>query len=127
MFAAFLLCLCGRGYGRAEPSDGQVETTRSDDVLIGVAYFPGWWEAMPSKWHSRSGEDWQPKFPERIPLLGQYNCAETMNREIVAAAEHAVDFSNHPPFEVERDEDWERCISFVRSFMPRTFLSAAFL
>ena len=47
---------------------------------------------MPNKWHSRSGEDWRPKFPERIPLLGQYNCEETMNREIVAAAEHGVDF-----------------------------------
>jgi len=60
--------------------------------LVGVSYFAGWWEELPNKWHDGSGKDWRPSFSERIPLLGQHNTQETMDREIVAAAEHGVDF-----------------------------------
>ncbi len=129
--------------------------TPSPDVrpLVGVSYFAGWWEAQPNKWHDVTGQDWRPEYPERLPLLGEYNTQEVMDREIIAAAEHGVDFfailwyyqppgverepnagylergvlnfinspeahrmkfmiefCNHPPFLVETEADWERCI-----------------
>lgn len=62
------------------------------DVLVGVNYFAGWWEAMPNKWHGADGGDWRPKFPGRVPLLGEYNSQAVMDREIKAAAGHGVDF-----------------------------------
>lgn len=61
------------------------------DTLVGVNYFAGWWEKMPNKWH-HGDEDWRPKYPGRIPLLGEYNTQATMDREIAAAADHGVDF-----------------------------------
>ncbi len=63
-----------------------------DDVLVGVTYFAGWWEPLPNKWHVPADTDWRPLFPERVPLLGEYNDQETMNREIIAASEHGIDF-----------------------------------
>ena len=60
--------------------------------LVGISYFAGWWEELPNKWHGRDGKDWRSHYPERIPLLGEYNTQETMNKEIIAAAEHGVDF-----------------------------------
>lgn len=62
------------------------------DILVGVSYFAGWWEPLPNKWHDGEGRDWRPRFPERVPLLGAYNTQEVMDREIVAASEHGVDF-----------------------------------
>ncbi|HOF40251.1 MAG TPA: hypothetical protein PLD73_09275 [Candidatus Hydrogenedentes bacterium] len=62
------------------------------DVLVGVNYFAGWWEPLPNKWHDATGEDWRPRYPERVPTLGEYNTQETMDREIIAAASHGVDF-----------------------------------
>ncbi|MEQ8849571.1 glycoside hydrolase family 99-like domain-containing protein [Botrimarina sp.] len=67
------------------------------EYLVGVTYFAGWWEPTPNKWHSNiSGEyrDWREGFPERKPLLGEYNTQPTMDAEIAAAAEHGVDFFN---------------------------------
>ena len=61
-------------------------------VLVGVNYFAGWWEPMPNKWHGADGADWRSRFRERVPLLGEYNTQETMDREIRAAADHGVDF-----------------------------------
>ncbi len=65
---------------------------KEKDVLVGVNYFPGWWKPHPNKWQDRRGEDWRLRFPERVPLLGEYNEQETMNREIAAAAGAGVDF-----------------------------------
>lgn len=64
------------------------------DILVGVNYFAGWWDRFPSKWYRQDGRggDWRPDFPERVALLGQYNDQETMDREIVMAASHGVDF-----------------------------------
>jgi len=69
------------------------------DALVGINYFAGWWKPFPNKWHRHKssldtdqGQDWRPDFPERVPLLGQYNDQETMDKEIVAAADHGVDF-----------------------------------
>ncbi len=75
------LALCGGSPGQP-----------SDDVLVGINYFAGWWAPLPNKWHDAEGRDWRERFPERVPLLGEYNTQETMDREIVAAAEHGVDF-----------------------------------
>jgi len=80
------------------PAPATIEAAESnDDILVGINYFAGWWEKMPNKWHSpwyttEPYRDWRPQYPDRIPLLGQYNTQETMDREIIAAAEHGVDF-----------------------------------
>ena len=46
---------------------------------------------MPNKWHEPDGSDWRPKYPERVPILGEYNDQETMDKDIAAAADHGVD------------------------------------
>jgi hypothetical protein len=60
--------------------------------LIGVNYFAGWWRPEPNKWRSRSGEEWLVRFPGRFPLLGAFNEQDTMDREILAAAGHGINF-----------------------------------
>lgn len=68
----------------------------TNDILVGINYFSGWWEELPNRWHSHgwttNEPDWRKQFPERVPLLGCYNGQKTMDREIVAAATHGVDF-----------------------------------
>jgi hypothetical protein len=64
----------------------------ANDVLVGVSYFAGWWEPMPNKWHDPQGADWRTRLPERVPLLGEYNDQSTMDKEILAASSHGVDF-----------------------------------
>lgn len=68
-------------------------------ILTGVNYFAGWWEPLPNKWHrhadsfaTEQGTDWRPDFPERVPLLGEFNCQETLDRELIAAGDYGVDF-----------------------------------
>lgn len=61
------------------------------EYLVGVYYFSGWWRAEPNKWVA-DGKDWRKDWPGRVPLLGEYNEQETMDREIVAAANHGVHF-----------------------------------
>ena len=56
-------------------------------TLIGCNYFAGWWKELPNKWGN-----WREKYPERIPLLGDFNTQETMDQEIVAASQHGIDF-----------------------------------
>ncbi len=65
--------------------------TSPHDYLVGVYYFAGWWQKSPNKWQT-GDHDWRPDYPERIPLLGEYNTQTTMDREISAAASHGVDF-----------------------------------
>jgi hypothetical protein len=66
------------------------------EVLVGVNYFAGWWRELPNKWHGQGWKigqpDWRPQFPERVPTLGEYNEQATMDREIIAASSHGVDF-----------------------------------
>jgi len=99
------LLLFGGAAAASEPS----ERRQQMDVLVGVNYFPGWWKPLPNKWQDRRGEDWRLRFPERVPLLGEYNEQETMNREIKAAAGAGVDFFsilwyyNPPGHERERN------------------------
>ncbi len=63
----------------------------SQDYLVGIYYFAGWWRDAPNKW-APYGYDWRADYPERIPVLGQYNDQKTMDREIEAASTHGVDF-----------------------------------
>jgi hypothetical protein len=66
------------------------------EVLVGVNYFAGWWKELPNKWHGQGWKigqpDWRQEFPERVPTLGEYNEQATMDREIIAASSHGVDF-----------------------------------
>ena len=83
---------------------------RSDEpapkCLIGVNYFAGWWEPTPNKWQGPDRVDWRPKYPDRLPLLGQYNEQTTMDREIVAAAAHGVDFFQILWYASDPGVDW---------------------
>jgi hypothetical protein len=64
-----------------------------DRPLIGASYFAGWWRPLPNKWnYDPAIGDWRARFPDRVPLLGEYNDQPTMDKEIVAAAEHGIDF-----------------------------------
>jgi hypothetical protein len=77
---------------KAEPNAKAPEK----DILVGVNYFAGWWKEQPNKWHGQGWKieqpDWRLQFPERVPTLGEYNEQATMDREIVAASSHGVDF-----------------------------------
>ena len=57
------------------------------EYLAGITYFSGWWDGENNGWHS-----WLPKYPERTPLLGQFQSQETMDKEIIAASDYGVDF-----------------------------------
>ncbi len=61
------------------------------DYLVGIYYFAGWWREQPNKW-TTDGRDWRTNYPDRIPTLGQYDDQDTMDREIIAASSHGVDF-----------------------------------
>jgi hypothetical protein len=90
--ATALVIATSWGVGSAECD----ETLPARDILVGVNYFAGWWEELPNKWHgqgwSESQPDWRLQFPERVPTLGEYNEQATMDREIIAASSHGVDF-----------------------------------
>lgn len=80
------------GFSRAETSGKSSEK----DILVGVNYFAGWWKELPNKWHGQGWKigqpDWRPDHPKRVPTLGEYNEQATMDREIIAASSHGVDF-----------------------------------
>jgi hypothetical protein len=76
---------------QVSPAAENNRAQRQNDYLVGVYYFAGWWQQSPNKW-STGGRDWRPDYPERIPILGEYNDQETMDREIIAASSHGVDF-----------------------------------
>lgn len=92
-FVFFLFFLLAAVPGTLADDTTRKESPASSEkpILIGVDYFAGWWKPLPNKWVV-GGQDWREKYPGRIPLLGQYNEQETMDREIIAAAEHGVDF-----------------------------------
>ena len=73
-----------------------IDKPTGKDILVGVSYFAGWWRELPNKWHGQGWKlgqpDWRPEFPERVPTLGEYNEQATMDREIIAASDHGVDF-----------------------------------
>lgn len=75
---------------------GQATRQGNREFLVGVNYFAGWWREFPNKWHGQGCKpgqpDWRMEYPERVPTLGQYNEQATMDREIIAASSHGVDF-----------------------------------
>jgi hypothetical protein len=83
---ATLLTILGFS-GRCQAAQAATEP----EYLVGIYYFAGWWQKSPNKWES-GGRDWRPDYPERIPLLGEYNDQATMDQEILAASKHGVDF-----------------------------------
>ena len=92
----FILVAIGLHCGPACAEPPTSAQTACERPLVGVNYFAGWWRELPNKWHGQGWNadqpDWRPEFPDRVPLLGQYNDQATMDREIVAAAGHGVDF-----------------------------------
>lgn len=146
----------------------QAVAQKDTSILVGVEYFNGWWELDKphSKW-AVHGPDWRAQYPERVPLLGEYNSQETMNKEINAASEHGVDFfailyyhdkhatknekedvpllnagldhfmnspnahkmkfmielTNHAPFALVTEEDWDNCMDvFVKAMKHPSYL-----
>ena len=85
-----LIILCATA-AQIATAAGEKAGALHDDYLVGIYYFAGWWQKSPNKWET-AGHDWRPDYPERIPLLGEYNDQATTDREIVAAAIHGVDF-----------------------------------
>lgn len=67
---------------------------RTEPLLIGVNYFAGWREELPNMWHDKEG-DWRERYPSRVPLLGSYITQDTVDREVVVAANHGIDFFQH--------------------------------
>ncbi|HOW63829.1 MAG TPA: hypothetical protein P5186_11020 [Candidatus Paceibacterota bacterium] len=87
----------GMGFGATQVNantNQPITAKQSEDrTLVGVNYFAGWWQPLPNKWNfNPTVGDWRTNYPGRVPLLGDYNTQETMNREIAAAAQHGVDF-----------------------------------
>ncbi len=71
----------------------KTQVTTQNHTLVGVNYFAGWWPEKPNKWQDpRDNHEWLPEYPGRTPLLGKLNTDATMDREILAAAKHGVDF-----------------------------------
>ena len=75
--------------------------------LVGINYFAGWWHGAGDKWFDprNASLDWRPLYPERVPLLGEYNSQGVMDAEINAAAAHGVDFFQflwYDPYPSER-------------------------
>jgi len=69
----------------------RIQAQEEKEIWVGCEYFNGWWQQSPNKWERR-GKDWRSQYPDRIPLLGEYNSQEVMDKEIAAAAEYGVDF-----------------------------------
>ena len=75
----------------------RIQAQEEKKIWVGCEYFNGWWEQSPSKWEHQfnaegQGRDWRAQYPERIPLLGEFNSQETMDKEIKIGAEHGIDF-----------------------------------
>jgi hypothetical protein len=81
---ALLICAIGAGSHGAPLSS-------EPEYLLGVYYFSGWWREQPNKYFT-TGHDWRGDWPERVPLLGEYNEQPTMDREILAAAGNGISF-----------------------------------
>jgi hypothetical protein len=117
---AIVVALAMTGVAFSTLAQEEAEVAESD-ILVGMVYFAGWWDATPNKWLSHAGEDWRPKYEERIPLLGEYNTQETMDREIVAASQNSVDFFIilwYPMHEISDDDIHKRFLNRgVTNFM----------
>jgi hypothetical protein len=92
------------------------------EYLVGVYYFSGWWRAQPNKW-TTEGKDWRKEWPGRMPLLGEYNEQQTMDREIAAAADHGVHFFQilwYPAGRTPKDWSADPLNAALRQFLAST-------
>jgi hypothetical protein len=97
-------------------------TAGAPDYLVGVYYFAGWWRDQPNKWVV-AGQDWRTNWPGRVPLLGEYNEQETMDREIAAAAENGVHFFQmlwYPAGQTPQEWSLHPLNAGVREFLAST-------
>jgi hypothetical protein len=124
--AVSCLILCAWS-AEAEHADRAKEVTMTSapqwpkrEYLVGVNYFAGWWRDLPNKYHV-GGKDWRPAYPGRVAALGEYNEQRTMDREIVSAADHGVDFFQilwYPmDYEGPREPHQEHLNDAVNQFM----------
>jgi hypothetical protein len=89
---------------------------RADRVLVGVNYFAGWWEPLPNKRHDPvDGSDWRRRYPDRVPLLGEFSTQATMDREIEAAADYGVAFFSILWYHIPPGVDYEKNIRSVNA------------
>jgi len=93
---AALLIIIVMMFRGSSVTSAQENVASLKSILVGVEYFNGWWPHAPGNnvhcfWESNN-KDWRPAYPERIPLLGEYNCQKTMDLEIQTAAKYGVDF-----------------------------------
>lgn len=97
---------------------GGERVAADDECLVGIYYFAGWWRDEPNK-YVVGGRDWRLDFPQRIPILGQYNDQKTMDREIIAASSHSVDFFQilWYPYDAKVDPRQAKLNEGVRLFM----------
>ena len=96
LYPALFLLLLAAGATAAVPKPPAHETPLASTArpLVGINYFAGWWHGQGEKWldPANTSLDWRPLYPERVPLLGEFNSQATMDAEIVAASDHGVDF-----------------------------------
>lgn len=96
MRISIVILFCLSLSGTSFTGEKQVVSKEKGDTLVGVNYFAGWWKELPNKWHGQGWSikdpDWRPSNPSRVPLLGEYNTQATIDKEIVAAAAHGIDF-----------------------------------
>ncbi len=92
------------------------------NILVGVNYFSGWWRPLPNKYIIK-GKDWRMDYKERIPLLGAYNDSETMDAEIIAASDYAIDYFQFLWYveEPERHPHGKRLNDGLRNFLNSPF------
>jgi hypothetical protein len=92
---AFIFIALGVNWEPARADTPKVLQAECQRPLVVVNYFAGWWTGLPNKWHGRGWNDqeldWRPDYPDRVPVLGEYNDQATMDREIAAAADYGVD------------------------------------
>jgi hypothetical protein len=91
----------------------------SKEYLVGAYYFAGWWREKPNKW-TTGGQEWLPSYPEREPLLGLYNEQETMDKEILVAAQHGVDFFfilYYPMYGIDPGSNEQKLNEGLRTFL----------
>ncbi len=98
----------------AAPTAEASASGNDNHYLVGIYYFAGWWKESPNKWET-GDHDWRADYPERIPLLGEYNDQATMDREILAASSHGVDF-----FQILWYPNGRRLNEGLRTFLAST-------
>ena len=88
------------------PEPPEYNYPSSQEYLVGVSYFAGWWDDVNNGWfYPWTGLEWLTRFPGRQPLLGKYITQETLNKEIIAASDHHVDFFQMLWYPLYNDDD----------------------